>query len=141
MLGSFRLKAAAALLLATVLAPLEALAERRVALVIGNGAYSDVAILPNAANDGQAMAEKLRALGFEVYEGLDLSLTEMGDLVREFSRGLSGADVGLFFYAGHGVQVEDENYLIPVDAMLQSEADLASRATEDSHCCVPAREA
>ena len=120
-----RLSAACLLLIAVLLSPVEALAERRVALVIGNSAYSDVAALPNAANDGRAMAEKLRALGFEVFEGIDLSLVEMGNLVREFSRGLSGAEVGLFFYAGHGVQVEDENYLIPTDAVLESEADLA----------------
>ena len=102
--------------------------EARVALVIGNSAYSEVPALPNAGNDGRAMAEQLRALGFEVFEGIDLNRAEMENLVRAFGRGLTGADVGLFFYAGHGIQVEDENYLIPIDAVLESEADLIFEA-------------
>ncbi len=103
---------------------------RRVALVIGNGAYQHTAILPNAPNDGRAVAEMLRRLDFEVLEGIDLDRDGTEDLIRQFSRTLRGADVGLFFYAGHGLQVSGANYLVPVDAELQDEADLDFEAIE-----------
>jgi hypothetical protein len=94
-----------------------ALMEKRVALVIGNGAYhSDIPVLPNASNDSRAVAKALMRLGFEVHHGEDLTEGKMGDLLAKFARSVAGADVGLFFYAGHGLQFEGENYLIPVDA-------------------------
>lgn len=101
-----------------------ALAERRVALVIGNSAYQTVPSLTNPKNDATDMAVKLRTLGFEVVDGTDLDLKSMSGKVRDFTRLLDGAEVGLFFYAGHGLQVNGTNYLAPVDAKLETEADL-----------------
>lgn len=99
-------------------------AERRVALVIGNGSYKNTIELPNALNDGPAVAASLRRLGFEVVEGVDLTHAQMNAKMKEFARQLNGAEVGLFFYAGHGMQVAGENYLIPVDAALKQIGDL-----------------
>lgn len=97
---------------------------RRVALVIGNGAYLHTTMLPNAPNDGRAIAGKLRDLDFEVLEGIDLDRRATEELIQQFSRRLRGAEVGLFFYAGHGLQVNASNYLVPVDAALEDESDL-----------------
>ena len=98
--------------------------QRRVALVIGNGAYLHTTFLPNAPNDGRAVAEMLRRLDFEVHEGIDLDRRRTEELIQRFSRSLRGADVGLFFYAGHGLQVAGSNYLVPTDAKLEDESDL-----------------
>ena len=100
-------------------------AERRVALVIGNGAYLNTGALPNPANDGRAIAEALRSLDFTVLERIDQDQDSMQRAIREFARTLRGADVGLFYYAGHGLQVHGTNYLVPTDALLEDEADLA----------------
>jgi peptidoglycan hydrolase-like protein with peptidoglycan-binding domain len=102
--------------------------ERRVALVIGNGAYTSVPPLANPTRDARAMAAALKRLGFEVVEGYDLSMDAMRTTVRDFATSLDGAKAGLVFYAGHGIAVGDENYLLPVDAALKSEADLDFRA-------------
>lgn len=99
-------------------------AERRVALVIGNSAYEHTASLENPKNDAKAISAALERLDFEVLTGLDANIQEMIGLVREFSRVLEGADVALFFYAGHGLQVDGVNYLAPVDAELGDQADL-----------------
>ncbi len=103
--------------------------QRRVALVIGNSVYQSAPHLPNPANDAEALAATLQRLGFEVSKGIDLDRAETEMIIREFSRSLSGADVALFFYAGHGIQVEDRNYLIPVDAKLDDETALDFEAT------------
>lgn len=89
---------------------------RRVALVVGNGTYEDAGTLANPVNDALDMAAKLRAVGFEVIEGHDLGKRDLERKVGEFSDRLAGADVGLFFYAGHGLQVDGRNFLVPVDA-------------------------
>ena len=99
-------------------------AETRVALVIGNSAYQHTSPLPNPKNDASAMTAKLRRLGFDVVDGVDLPRTQFERKVVEFARKLRQADVGLFFYAGHGLQVSGQNYLVPIDAALQDEADL-----------------
>ena len=99
-------------------------AERRVALVIGNSAYEHTASLANPKNDAEAVAASLERLGFEVLTGLDTNIHQMIGLVRDFSRALEGADVALFYYAGHGLQVDGTNYLAPVDAELNDQADL-----------------
>ena len=111
-----------------VAAPLYA---ERVALVIGNGAYrgGEIAELANPGNDARAVAGKLRGLGFAVVQGLDLDEDAFWAKVEEFAARTKGAEAALLFYAGHGVQVDGENYLIPVDAgSLESKADLR-RAT------------
>lgn len=99
-------------------------ATSRVALVIGNSAYTDTSPLPNARTDGEAMAGKLRDLDFEVFEGIDLNRGQMQSLISRYSRALRDAEVGLFFYAGHGMQVEGKNHLVPVNAVIEDDADL-----------------
>jgi tetratricopeptide (TPR) repeat protein len=96
----------------------------RVALVIGNSAYAHTGALPNPANDARAIAKALREIGFDVSEGIDLGHTAQEQLVRSFLRKASGARIALMFYAGHGVQVDGKNYLVPVDAKLAARTDL-----------------
>jgi peptidoglycan hydrolase-like protein with peptidoglycan-binding domain len=102
----------------------DASAERRVAFVVGNGAYKFAQPLPNPSIDAKAMAGMLRNIGFEVVEGTDLGRNEMAARLGEFALKTQGADVALFFYAGHGIAVNGKNYLIPVDADLKSEIDV-----------------
>lgn len=99
-------------------------AAKRVALVIGNSAYEHAAPLENPKNDAVALAGVLERLGFTVVIGVDLKRAAFEKTVRKFSKALRGADVGLFFYAGHGLQVKGQNYLAPIDAALDDEADL-----------------
>ena len=101
--------------------------EQRLALVIGNSNYRE-APLVNPANDARAMSIKLKELGFTVMEKENANLEEMRKLVRDFGNQLQFGDVGLFYYAGHGIQSANVNYLIPVDADIQDETELASRA-------------
>ena len=105
-----------------------AAAERRVALVIGNSEYQFTNPLRNPRNDAEDIALALGPLGFDVViKGTDLTEREFADKLREFARAAHGADVTLLFYAGHGVQVDGENYLIPVDAEIRDELDLRRR--------------
>jgi hypothetical protein len=101
-----------------------ALADKRVAFVVGNGAYKNVAALPNPAIDARSMAKVLRNVGFEVVEGANLSRDKMTEKLLEFGKKAEGADVALFFYAGHGIAINGTNYLLPVDADLKSEMDV-----------------
>jgi hypothetical protein len=96
----------------------------RVALVIGNGAYQHTADLPNPKNDARDMAAALRQLGFDVDLQLDVDLRGMDDAVRRFGDRRAGAQAGVIFYAGHGLQVGGRNYLMPTDAKLAKERDL-----------------
>jgi hypothetical protein len=97
---------------------------KRVALVVGNSAYQHTSPLTNPKHDAADLAAVLKGLGFHVVEGFDLGKTEMDRTVRDFAEALSDAQVGLFFYAGHGLQVAGENYLVPVDAKLTTAAAL-----------------
>lgn len=126
-LGAFGAGLLGVAVLASVL-PAEAAPDRRVALVIGNSAYTAVPRLANPQRDALAISASLKRLGFEVVEGYDLKMEEMTGIVREFAQKLDGAKAGVVYYAGHGIAVGDENYLIPVDASLKSEADLDFRA-------------
>ena len=112
------------------LAPLAADAADRVALVIGNAAYRDASKLKNPRNDAEAITATLERLDFEVIKGVDLEGDALKAVVRDFSRALETAKVALFFYAGHGMQVNGRNFLIPVDAKLGSEADLDFEAMD-----------
>lgn len=105
----------------------EAAPERRVALVIGNGAYQNVPALDNPLPDSRAIAAALKRIGFEVVEGYDLRLDAMRGLVGEYASKLDGAKVALVYYAGHGVSVAGENYLLPTDTVLRNESDLDFR--------------
>lgn len=113
--------------------------EARIALVIGNSAYQYTSPLENPKNDAADLAKALSGLGFKVVEGFDLDKPGMDRAIRQFSSGLVNADVGLFFYAGHGMQVSGHNYLIPVDAKMEDSValdfetvklDLVQRAME-----------
>jgi hypothetical protein len=99
-------------------------ADKRVAFVVGNGAYKNVAPLPNPAVDAKSMAKLLRNVGFDVVEGANLTRDKMTERLIEFGKKAEGADVALFFYAGHGIAVNGTNYLLPVDADLKSEMDV-----------------
>ncbi|MCE3247684.1 MAG: hypothetical protein K0R41_1509, partial [Geminicoccaceae bacterium] len=103
-------------------------AETRVALVIGNSAYRNAEQLPNPKNDAAAISEALRRTGFEVDLRTDLDQLGMQHALRDFGLKAEAADVALVFYAGHGVQVAGENYLLPVDATLERERDLLYEA-------------
>jgi uncharacterized caspase-like protein len=98
--------------------PLPIAVQRRVALVIGNSAYRHARKLENPRNDATDIGAALRRLGFRVIEGFDLSKAALEGKIREFTAVLRGADVGVFFYAGHGLNVSGQNYLVPVDAEL-----------------------
>ena len=103
--------------------PCDRSAQRRLALVIGNGAYPSRP-LRNPPNDATAVAEELRKLGFVVTMGVNKSQSDMEQMIREFGQMLKAkCGVGLFYYAGHGVQIAGRNYLIPVNADIQNEAD------------------
>jgi hypothetical protein len=96
----------------------------RVALLIGNAAYKETAALANPRNDANDLADVLKRLNFEVMVGFDLSKREMERLIRQFDQKLVGAEIALFFYAGHGIQVGGKNHLIPIDARLSAEGDI-----------------
>ena len=104
--------------------PTGALAEKRVALVIGNSAYQNVAKLPNPANDARAVAALLKNAGFDVVSRDDLGNTDMRRAMRDFTNIARDADIGVVYYAGHGIEVNGTNYLIPVDAALQQDVDV-----------------
>jgi hypothetical protein len=99
-------------------------AERRVALVIGNGAYQNAGQLANPASDARGVADALRRIGFDVILGLDFDKAKMNEAAIEFHRSAREADVALFYYSGHAMQFAGTNYLVPTDAVLMDEADL-----------------
>ncbi len=104
--------------------------EKRVALVVGNSVYDHAPTLANPSNDAAAVSAVLARLGFDVIEGIDLDQRAMRYLLRDFADALDDADVALFYYAGHGLQVAGRNYLVPIDARLERELDLAYEVTE-----------
>src|SRR6201986_2111643 len=115
----------AALSIATFLFSGEAaLADKRVAFVVGNGAYKNVPQLPNPPMDAKTMASTLRNVGFDVVEGYNLTRDKMTERLLEFGKKAEGADVAVFFYAGHGIAINGTNYLLPVDADIKSEMDV-----------------
>jgi uncharacterized caspase-like protein len=101
-----------------------ALADKRVAFVVGNGAYKNVPQLPNPVIDAKSMAKTLRSVGFDVVEGTNLTRDKMTEKLLDFGRRAQGADVAVFYYAGHGISMDGINYLLPVDADLKSPADV-----------------
>jgi hypothetical protein len=124
--GENRALAAAAGFLA-LLSTGPAAAEKRIALVIGNSTYQNVTPLDNPSKDAELMADTLDGLGFTLIGGraqLNLDKTAIDNAVQNFGRQVQGADVALFYYAGHGVQVSGSNYLVPVNANPTREADV-----------------
>jgi TRAP-type mannitol/chloroaromatic compound transport system substrate-binding protein len=120
---------AAVVLLFLLLLPSAAHAEKRVALVIGNSSYRYAGELANPKNDATDMAAALRTHGFQVIDGFDLNKTALERKIREFANALQGAEVGVFFYAGHGLQVSGQNYIVPTDAQLTTVAALELEVT------------
>jgi hypothetical protein len=113
--------------LLTLLCAAPAVAEKRVALVMGNSAYQHITPLDNPRNDAVLMADTLAGLGFTLIGGraqLDLDKSATDNAVQNFGRQVQGADVALFYYAGHGVQLNGSNYLVPVSANPTREADV-----------------
>src|SRR6187399_2326254 len=121
------LAALAAVLALACAAP--ALAAERVALLIGNNNYGTTP-LRNAVNDAKDFADALKELGFHVIVRENASRRDMIEAIREFDKALEGAQVALFFYAGHAMQFKDRNYLIPIDAAMGSEDDVTFFSVE-----------
>ncbi|WP_046868087.1 caspase family protein [Microvirga massiliensis] len=104
--------------------------EKRIALVIGNTSYKHAPALPNPRNDAQDMAAVLRRLGFEVVDGLDLDQRGMAKALAQFARSVQEADAALVFYAGHGLQYQGQNFLVPVDAELKDDVSVYYETTK-----------
>src|SRR5262245_20867943 len=116
-------------LLALPLSAGPALAEKRVALIIGNGAYQNVAKLSNPLKDANAIATLFQKAGFDwVRTRQDVGNLEFKRALREFMDAAQDADIAVVYYAGHGIQVRDMNYMIPVDAKLATEIDAEDEA-------------
>ena len=106
-----------------------ALAEKRVALVIGNAVYQNVARLPNPVNDGTTIAATLKNAGFDVVDSRrDLTAADTRRVLRDFADRTRDADIAVVYYAGHGIEVDGTNYLIPVDAKLERDTDVYDEA-------------
>jgi uncharacterized caspase-like protein len=106
-----------------------ALADKRVALVLGNSAYQNVAPLTNPANDAAKMAATLKDAGFDVVDSRrDLPAAETRRALRDFADRARDADIAVVYYAGHGIEVDGSNYLIPVDAKLERDTDIYDEA-------------
>jgi Caspase domain len=103
-------------LIACWLASSPALAEKRVALVIGNGAYMHAPPLPNPTHDAEDVAAALKRSGFEVISGSNLAQADMQENEIGFARAANNADVAVFYYSGHAMQFNGVNYLMPIDA-------------------------
>src|SRR5262245_11525006 len=97
--------------------------ERRVALVIGNSSYAS-SPLKNPVNDAHDIGQALRGLGFDVIDRENVGQNDMKRAIREFGTKTKNSDVALFYYAGHAVQVNGENYLIPVGATIEQEEEV-----------------
>ena len=107
-----------------------AAAETRVALVVGNSAYKNTSLnLNNPKNDAQDVAATLRTLGFEVIVAVDATKRDLDLAMTQFGRAATNADAALFFYAGHAIQYQGRNYLLPVDADLEDEVSLRFQTT------------
>src|SRR5271166_659967 len=121
------LRAASLMAFAAILATpnsAKAAEDMRVALVIGNGAYINAPRLDNPVFDARAVAGAFRKLGFHVVDGYDLDIAQMRAKISEFSADLPDAKSAVIYYAGHGISVDDENYIIPTDIVLKSPTDL-----------------
>jgi uncharacterized caspase-like protein len=104
-------------------------AEKRVALVVGNSNYKNAAVLPNPANDAAAIAATLKGAGFDIVDSrLDLSAADMRRVLRDFADQARDSDVAVVYYAGHGIEMDGTNYLIPTDATLQRDTDIYDEA-------------
>src|SRR5215813_6162328 len=123
--GSLKFWLAAALIL--ICQP--ALADKRVALVLGNSAYQNVPPLTNPVNDAALMADTFKKAGFDLVElKQNLSAQETRRVLRDFADKSNDADIAVIYYAGHGIEVDGSNYLVPVDAKLERDSDVYDEA-------------
>ncbi|MDP1865935.1 MAG: caspase family protein [Bradyrhizobium sp.] len=128
-LSAVRIRTAILVILLLVLGHAPALADKRVALTIGNSAYKNAPQLVNPTNDAAAVSALLRSAGFDVVEAkTNLGISEMRRAISDFSDVASGADIAVVYYAGHGIEVDGSNYLIPTDAMLRRDIDVDDEA-------------
>jgi hypothetical protein len=102
--------------------------QRRVALVLGNSAYVNAGPLKNAVNDADDIAQILGQLGFKVIKGVNMTKRQTEELLQSFIDRLEQSDVALFYYSGHGLQIDGKNYVLPVDAKIEKERDVAFQA-------------
>jgi uncharacterized caspase-like protein len=114
----------AVLVSVVLVAPAVVFADGRVALVVGNSTYTHIGRLPNPDNDARDISAALRRLGFEVTTEFDADRVELTEALRAFTRQSAGADISLVFYAGHGIEMDGVNYLVPVDARLERDVDV-----------------
>jgi hypothetical protein len=138
----FWLAAVAATALLVITYSSEARADKRVALVVGNSAYKNVSVLPNPVNDATAIATMLKSVGFEVELRRDLGINDMRRVLRDFSDRTRDADMAVMYFAGHGIEVDGNNYLIPVDAVLERDVDVEDETVSlerITHILEPAR--
>ncbi|MBN8981342.1 MAG: caspase family protein [Rhizobiales bacterium] len=126
------LRKSPALAIAVLLASLSsapALADKRVALVIGNSAYKNVNQLPNPSKDAAAIGEMLKKAGFDSVDSRqDIGVADMKKMIRDFSDKVADADVAVVFYAGHGIEVDGTNYVLPIDTKLERDIDVEDEA-------------
>ena len=115
---------AAMLVLVVLASATVVLADGRVALVVGNSTYAHIGRLPNPENDAVDMGAALQRLGFDVTTVLDADRVVLTEALRAFPRRSAGADVSLVFYAGHGIEMDGVNYVVPVDARLERDVDV-----------------
>src|SRR3954471_15884920 len=112
-----------------LLAAQPAWATKRGALVVGNANYQNAPLLPNPANDAAAITETLKGAGFDVVDSrLNLTATDMKRALRDFADQARDADIALVYYAGHGIEIDGTNYLIPTDARLERDTDIYDEA-------------
>jgi uncharacterized caspase-like protein len=112
-----------------VLSASSAMAEKRIALVVGNSSYQHATKLQNAGNDAEAVGRKLRESGFDLVKvDLNLGNLDFKRELRQFEDAVAGAEVAVVYFAGHGVEISGRNYVIPVDAKLESERDAPDEA-------------
>jgi Caspase domain/Domain of unknown function (DUF4189)/Putative peptidoglycan binding domain len=123
-LGSSLAKFFVATLVLAACCGVPASAQDRVALVVGNSAYKQALALPNPVNDAAAVAAMLEGAGFRVVLRRDIGINDMRRTLREFTDATRNADIALIFFAGHGIEIDGENYLIPVDAILERDIDV-----------------
>ena len=120
------------LLIAAVLfaIPQHADAQSRIALVIGNGTYQKVPALPNPLHDAQDVSDALKRLGFAVNTVTDADFDTFRRSLLEFGRRALKADMAVFYYAGHGVEINGDNWLLPIDVALKHEIDASAEAID-----------
>src|SRR5712672_1145697 len=116
------------LLAAALLVSEPAFAEKRVALILGNSVYQNVPPLSNPINDGAVMAATFKNAGYDVVSRFDLSALDTRRVLRDFADQARDADIAVVYYAGHGIEVDGGNYLIPVDAKLERDTDVYDEA-------------